>query len=64
MTVRTQLNVDNLFDKMYFTKGGFGFIPNYYPGSSAPSIQPGWGGAWTSALGAPRTIRGSIKVSF
>jgi len=67
--IRAQLNVDNLFDITYFNTGGFGWIPNYLPGGAAPlvnnfTIQPGWNNANLNVYGAPRTIRGAIKIAF
>lgn len=69
--ITTQLNVDNLFDKTYFTTGGSvpssfdAFNPNGY-GQFFQPLTPGWSTATYNfnVIGAPRTFRGSIKVAF
>lgn len=64
MKIKTQLNVDNLLDTTYFNAGGFGWIPGYIPGFPAPAITSGWSLANQNVVGAPRTIRGLIRVAF
>jgi iron complex outermembrane recepter protein len=67
-----QLNVSNLLDKTYFTTGGLGpqaFDYEHPGGFAVPftnPIQVGWNmpGYNFNVIGAPRTFRGSIKVSF
>ncbi|MBM3640835.1 MAG: TonB-dependent siderophore receptor [Alphaproteobacteria bacterium] len=67
-----QLNVSNLFDKTYFTSGGLGpqaFDAAHPFGYAVPytnPIQVGWNlpGYNYNVIGAPRTFRGSIKLSF
>jgi iron complex outermembrane recepter protein len=69
--ITTQLNIDNLFDKSYFTTGGLvpssfdAFNPNGY-GQFFQPLTPGWSTATYNfnVIGAPRTFRGSIKVAF
>lgn len=69
--ITTQLNVDNLFDKTYFTTGGLtpssfdASHPNGY-GQFYQPISPGWSTETYNfnAIGAPRTFRGSIKMAF
>lgn len=69
--ITTQLNVDNLFDKTYFTAGGLvpasfdASNPNGY-GQFFQPLTPGWSTATYNfnVIGAPRTFRGSIKVAF
>jgi iron complex outermembrane recepter protein len=60
--VRAQINVDNLFDKTYFTFGGFTSNPfgvDYPP-------TPGWSNNYgqNTVIGVPRTIRGLIGLAF
>ena len=66
--IRAQINVDNLFDKTYFTEGGLGPLPFDAQNPSVPpgGLNPGWSinGYNANVIGAPRTIRGSIKVAF
>ncbi|MEK8091838.1 TonB-dependent receptor [Methylocystis sp. IM3] len=70
--VVAQLNVNNLFDKTYFTTGGLGpqAFDYEHPGGYSPPftnpIQTGWNmPAYNfNVIGAPRSFRGSIKVSF
>ena len=59
---RTQLNVDNLFDRTYFTSGGLIPVPFGQDGG----FNPGWTSGYNNntVIGAPRTIRGLIKVAF
>jgi iron complex outermembrane receptor protein len=64
LKVHAQLNVDNLFNINYFNAGGFGWIPGYLPGFAAPTITPGFANNPDNVFGAPRTIRGLIKVAF
>lgn len=69
--VIAQLNVSNLLDKTYFVTGGLGptaFDP-YHPYGGAFLTKPesiGWNMQQLNfnVIGAPRTFRGSIKVSF
>ena len=58
-----QINVDNLFDRTYFTSGGLVPNPIYQEFGGA---TPGWSSNYyqNTVFGAPRTIRASIKVSF
>ncbi len=61
--IRAQINVDNLLDRTYFTSGGK--VPNpVYEDNGGPT--PGWTANYLSntVIGAPRTIRGLIKVAF
>ncbi len=60
--IHAQINVDNLLDKTYFTSGGFAPVPF---GQESPAT-PGWSSNFgqNTVIGAPRTIRGSIKVAF
>ena len=60
--IRTQLNVDNLFDRTYFTSGGLIPVPFGQDGG----FNPGWTSGYNNntVIGAPRTIRGLIKVAF
>jgi iron complex outermembrane receptor protein len=67
-----QLNVSNLLDKTYFVTGGLGpaaFDAAHPGGYAAPATNPVQVG-WNlppfnfNVIGAPRTFRGSIKVSF
>jgi iron complex outermembrane recepter protein len=70
--VVAQLNVNNLFDKTYFVTGGLGpqaFDYDHPGGYAVPftnPIQTGWNmpGYNFNVIGAPRNLRGSIKVSF
>ncbi|QGM96739.1 TonB-dependent siderophore receptor [Methylocystis parvus] len=70
--VTAQLNVSNLFDKTYFTTGGLGpqaFDASHPGGYAVPYTNPmqvGWNlpGYNYNVVGAPRILRGSIKVSF
>ena len=68
MKVIAQINVDNLFDRSYFTAGGLGPIPFDTQNPSVPTatLVPGWSvnNYNANVIGAPRTIRGSIKVAF
>ncbi len=66
--IRAQINVDNLFDRTYFTAGGLTGIPIDAENPSVPYATPQPGrsvsGYNANVIGAPRTIRGSIKVAF
>ena len=62
MTIKTQINVDNLFDRTYFTSGGLVPIPFGQDGGASPGWSSGYG--QNTVIGAPRTIRGLIKVAF
>jgi iron complex outermembrane receptor protein len=68
--VVAQLNVSNLLDKTYFVTGGLGpqafDYANPYGGAYFNPIQVGWNTPLYNfnVIGAPRTLRGSIKVSF
>lgn len=69
--ITTQLNIDNLFDKTYFTTGGLtpapfdAFHSSGYGQIFGP-LQSGWSMNTYNfnVIGAPRTFRGSIKVAF
>ncbi|BDV40547.1 hypothetical protein DSM21852_38000 [Methylocystis bryophila] len=69
--ITTQLNVDNLLDHSYFVTGGLGpapfnaFNPNGYGQIFGP-LTPGWQTNTYNfnVIGAPRTLRGSIKLAF
>jgi iron complex outermembrane recepter protein len=69
--ITTQLNVDNLFDHSYFVTGGLGPAPfnaskpNGY-GQIFNPLTPGWSvnNYNFNVIGAPRTMRGSIKLAF
>ncbi len=69
--ITTQLNVDNLFDHTFFTTGGLtpsSFDPFNPSGSGAffSPLTPGWSTSYYNfnVIGAPRTLRGSIKLAF
>lgn len=68
--VTAQLNVSNLFDKTYFVTGGLGpqaiNASNPYGGVYINPIQDGWNTTLYNynVIGAPRTLRGSIRASF
>jgi iron complex outermembrane receptor protein len=70
--VTAQLNVSNLFDRTYFVTGGLGpqAFDAYHPGGfvvpNTNPIQVGWNlpSYNFNVIGAPRILRGSIKVSF
>ena len=64
MKVHAQLNVDNLFDKLYFNTGGFGWNSGYGLIGSAWTPVQGWGLGRDNVFGSPRIIRGMIKVAF
>ncbi|MFY9656202.1 MAG: hypothetical protein WAK01_06405, partial [Methylocystis sp.] len=65
------LNIDNLLDHTYFVTGGLGpapfnaFNPNGYGQIFGP-LTPGWQTNTYNfnVVGAPRTLRGSIKLAF
>lgn len=65
-----QLNVSNLFDKTYFVTGGLGpaafDLSNPYGGAYINPVQVGWNMPVYNfnVIGAPRSLRGSIRVSF
>ena len=61
--IRAQINVDNLFDKTYFTSGGLTSVPF---GVDTGGATPGWSSNYSqnTVVGPPRTIRGLIKVAF
>ena len=61
-TIKAQINVDNLFDRTYFTSGGLVPIPFGQDGGASPGWSSGYG--QNTVIGAPRTIRGLIKVAF
>jgi iron complex outermembrane recepter protein len=63
MKVHAQLNVDNLFNKLYFNTGGFGWVPGVL-GSATSTLTTGWASNPDNVFGAPRIFRGMIKVAF
>ena len=69
--ITMQLNIDNLFDRTYFTTGGLGpaAFDAFNPSGSGQFFNPlttGWSMPIYNfnVIGAPRTFRGSIKVAF
>ncbi len=64
MKVHAQINVDNLFDKLYFNTGGFGWNSGYGLIGSAWTPVQGWGINRDNVIGSPRVVRGMIKVAF
>jgi iron complex outermembrane recepter protein len=65
MKVHAQVNADNLFNKLYFNTGGFGWYPgNNLIGTAYTPVSAGWGIGRDNVFGSPRIIRGMIKVAF
>jgi iron complex outermembrane recepter protein len=67
MKIHTQINVDNLLDRTYFLQGGLNGIPfDNFEGPFSGAASPGYSSNFNqnTVIGAPRTIRGLIKVAF